>query len=158
MREYIIIILILVSLCKVFACSDNNAHPYSVEQITQYEITDSRIKKQIENFLTTNESTAHTFELNFEYYTQEIVIMMYPHILLPKEMIYGVVVINDVNILLIDEALIQLPILKKVGIKVDIAVCHPTNIYSVEELPLYCQSYDVDEPIKSEAFQFSIEK
>lgn len=153
MRKYIIIILILVSLCKVFACSDNNAHSYCVEQITQFEITDSRIKNQIEDFITTNESTAYTFELNFEYYTQEIVIMMYPHILLPKEMIYGVAVIDGVNILLTDEALIHLPILKIIENTVDIAVCHPTNICSVEGIPLYCQDYDVDEPIKSEAFQ-----
>ena len=156
MRQYTIICLIFGSLCKVLACSDKPAHPYCIEQIIQYEVADSKLKAQLENFLTDDKGSVYTLELSFEHYTQEIVIMMYPHILLPKEMIHGVVVINNVAFLLTDEVLTKLPIFINTGITIGIEVCHPTNVYSIDGIPIYCRDYDFDEPLRSESIQINI--
>lgn len=157
MRKYTIISLIFVSLCKVLACSDNPVHPYCIEQIIRYEVTERKLKTKLENFLNDNKTSVYTFELSFEYYTQEIVIMEYPHILLPKEMIHGVVVINNVTILLTDEVLTKLPIFINTGVTIGIEVCHPTNVYTIDGIPIYCCNYDVDEPLRSESIQIKID-
>lgn len=157
MRKYTIISLIFISLCKVLACSDNPIYPYCIERIEQYEVTDSELKTQLENFLNDDKASVYTFELSLEYHTQEIVIMEYPHILLPQEMIHGVVVINNVAILLTSEELTKLPIFIKTGITIGIEVCHPTNVYSVGGIPIYCNNYDVDEPLRLKSIQINID-
>ena len=156
-RQYTIISLIFVSLCKVLACSDKPVQPYCTEQIILYEVADRKLKTQLENFLNIDKASVYTYELSFEYYTREIVIMKYPHILLPKEMIHGVVVINNATILITNEVLTKLSIFINTGITIGIEVCHPTNVYSVDGVPIYCSNYDVDEPLRLETFKINID-
>lgn len=72
-------------------------------------------------------------------------------------MIHGVVLINNVPILLTDKVLTIFLIFINTGRTIGIEVCHPTNTYSIDGIPIYCCNYDVDEPIQSKSIQINID-